>query len=109
MPTFDISRYIGRNETMTPVQAIAEIKALVVPGGGGRADPVATKCYQTALASLRCQVSPSAFEHVTELGRLPGIYYSQRKHEKCPGGLPQIRVWILSTLDKLEAHKDRKG
>lgn len=88
---------------MTPREAISDIKKLISEGGGDF-DHETTRRYRMALASLRHQLPEYSAIKITEVELWLNIYFSQRKHQKYPGGLPQIQIWILTALSILEGH-----
>jgi len=92
---------------MTPKEAIRDIETLI-SDGGGYADSAATQRYRIAIASLRHQLPPYSSEKIDEAEDWLEIYYSPRKHQKYHGGLPQIRVWILTALSILQGHSEKE-
>ncbi len=93
---------------MTPKEAIRDIEALISEGGG-YSDPGVTHRYRIALASLRHQLPSYCVGSIDDAENWLDIYYSQRKHQKYHGGLPQVRVWILTALSVLEGHTEEQG
>ena len=79
----------------------AKIKETVLSSEGGR------KCDSITglLENLRSAVAKgNAYYEIPVLEGWCDKYFSDRKHLKQPGGLPQIRQQILQSLDEIEYH-----
>jgi hypothetical protein len=91
---------------MTQLEAISKIEKLIADGGG-YSSPTIYDEYYSAISFLRHQLPTHCFEKIKETETWLNIYYSPQKYKKYTGGLPQIKIWILTSLSVLRSHADQ--
>jgi hypothetical protein len=85
--------------------ACAEIKQLVMGSSGGFKSDTITQRIKNLISQLRHAVGKGrAWDEIPILQAWCDKYFSDQKHLKQPGGLPQIQQEILKSLGEIEHH-----
>ena len=91
---------------MTSHEHIEEIEAIVrrYPPSGNES---ALQSIRSHLFALRCESSDgNVGGKLSAIESSAGIYFSDRKHQKYPGGGEEVRSWILADCSQLKALLD---
>lgn len=86
---------------MNPSEALKALQKFIEQNSGGYRDAEDWATVQRLLGAIRSGVVRQ-YEKFAELEHWVDVYFSERKHRQYGGGLPQIRVWISTSIDTLE-------
>lgn len=86
---------------MKPLDALQSLQELIEQNSGGYRDSEEWSEIRRLLGAIRSGVVRQ-YDKYDELDQWLDVYFSERKHRQYTGGLPQIRVWIYTSIDTLK-------
>lgn len=86
---------------MKPTDALKSLQELVEQNSGGCRDAEDWAEVQRLMGAIRSGIVRQ-YDKFDELEHWLDVYFSERKHRQHSGGLPQIRVWIYTSIDTLK-------
>jgi hypothetical protein len=89
---------------MTLEEAKEEVRNVINNAAEGGFYHEERQRLNSAILALRCHARSYEFEHICELESWLATFESPQKLRRHSGGSSQVRVWILSCLDKIGWH-----